>query len=198
MTPEIAKSLGLGENDGALVANVTPNSPAAKAGLKPGDVITAVGGKKVSRLQDLTRSVAESKARERVKLKVWRDGSTRTLGVVIGEAPSQQLAKTSGEAAQSQGRLGLTLGPLTLEVRKQYGLSENTEGVLIISVRPNSPAAQKGLRTGDVIEMVGQRRVSNPEDVVREVEQAVSAKREAVLLLVGRNDGRQFVALNLA
>jgi serine protease Do len=198
VTQAIAQSLGLSEDDGALVAQVTPDSPAAKAGIEPGDVITAVGGKQVVRLQDLTRSVAETKAKERVKLEVWRDGSTQTLTVVIGDMPGQRVTKASSETAPSQGRLGLALAALTPEGRARHGLSENTEGVLVVSVRPNSPAAKQGLRPGDVIEMVGQQRVSSPAEVVREVERAVAAEREAVLLLVGRSDDRQFITLNLA
>ncbi|MEE8212069.1 MAG: PDZ domain-containing protein, partial [Acidiferrobacterales bacterium] len=84
------------------------------------------------------------------------------------------------------------------EMRQRYRLSENTEGVLIVGVRPDSPAAKKGLRPGDIIVMVGQKQVSDPKEVVREVEKATADKRDAVLFLVQRDNDKQFVAVGLA
>jgi serine protease Do len=200
VTEDIAKGLGLKVTKGALVAAVQPDSPAAKAGVRPGDVIVEYNGEEVTRLKDLPRLVADTKADEKVRIKVWRDGKERTLKAVIAAMPSDELvaANDGADSARSGGKLGLSLAALTPEMRQRYRLSENTEGVLIVGVRPDSPAAKKGLRPGDIIVMVGQKQVSDPKEVVREVEKATADERDAVLFLVQRDNDKQFVAVGLA
>ncbi|MFQ6024235.1 MAG: DegQ family serine endoprotease [Acidiferrobacterales bacterium] len=201
VTKEIGESLGLKEPKGALVASVDPDSPAAKAGVRPGDVIIAYNGDEVERMKDLPRLVAETKIDKKVKMTVWRDGKKHTLKVMIASTPGEEMVaadEKSGKGMQSRGKLGLSLAALTPEMRRHYRLSENTEGVLIVGVRDASPAAKNGLRAGDVIVTVGQKKVSNPDEVVHEVKEATAAKRDAVLFLVERNGDKQFVALSLA
>ena len=200
VTEDIAKGLGLKETKGALVAAVQPDSPAAKAGVRPGDVIVEYNGEEVTRLKDLPRLVAETKADAKVRIKVWRDGKERALKAVIAAMPSDELvaANDGADSARSAGKIGLSLAALTPEMRQRYRLSANTEGVLIVGVRPDSPAAKKGLRPGDTIVMVGQIQVSDPKEVVREVEKATADERDAVLFLVQRDNDKQFVAVGLA
>ena len=202
VSSDIAQSLGLEEDIGALVTSVVPDSPAAEAGIVPGDVITAFNGETIAHMKELPWLVAEAKANETMQLQVWRHGKQHTLKAVIGAMPGdeQMLAgnEDSDKDVKPTGKLGLALGAITPEMRQRYGLADDIDGALVMNVREDSPAAKKGLRVGDVIAMVGQTDVSTPRDVVREVEQALAANSDVVLLLVARGDNEHFVALNLA
>lgn len=201
VTSDIAQSLGLKEDIGALVAGVVPDSPAAEAGILPGDVITAFNGQTITHMKELPWLVAEAKANESMQLQVWRHGKQRTLEAVIGALPGDEqmlAANDTDKDAKPTGKLGLALGAITPELRQRYGLADDVDGALVMNVREDSPAAKKGLRVGDVIAMVGQTDVSTPRDVVREVEQALETNADVVLLLVARGDNEHFVALNLA
>jgi serine protease Do len=196
---DVANSLEMSNPQGALIANVATGSPAAEAGLRPGDVILSFNGKKVSKMKDLPWLVADVKAGKKVKIEVWRDGKQRTLKAIIQSTPEQNAkrASVSNPEKGSAGKLGLKLAAISSDLRQRYRIPSDSKGVLILGVVPNSPADAKGLRAGDIISMVGQTRVDTPEDVVREVKKA-SVKSKAILLLVQREDREQFVALNLA
>ncbi|MFQ5995354.1 MAG: DegQ family serine endoprotease [Acidiferrobacterales bacterium] len=196
VTEDVAKGLGLKEAKGALVAEVVAGSPAAKAGIETGDVIMEYNDKDVARMKDLPRMVAETKAKTNVNIKVWRKGEEHMLRAVIAKMPGDEVITDAGSDARPKGKLGLSLAPITPELRQQYRLSDSTEGAVIVGVRPNSPAAKKGLRIGDVITMVGQKKVSNPQEIVNEVKRATKSERDSVLLLVKRGDDQHFVALN--
>lgn len=201
VTSDIAQSLGLKEEIGALVASVVPDSPAAEAGIVPGDVITAFNGETIAHMKELPWLVAEAKANETMQLQVWRHGKQHTLEAEIGAMPGDEqmlAANDTDKDAKPTGKLGLALGAITPELRQRYRLADDIDGALVVNVREDSPAAKKGLRVGDVIAMVGQTDVSTPRDVVREVEQAFEANSDVVLLLVTRGDNEHFVALNLA
>jgi serine protease Do len=196
VTPEIAAGLGLDKPEGALVAAVTPDSPAAKAGIKQGDVIVGIDGKPIERLKDLSLHVANQKAGTKVKMSVWRDGRTRELQASIGQMPQQLAQAGSSSADQSEtGKLGLALAPLTPELRQRFELDDDVKGVVITAVRPGSPAAEIGLRPGDVVKQVNQTDVTAPRQLVEQIEVARKDGRQAVLLLVARGDGQRFVAL---
>lgn len=200
ITEEIAHSLGLEDSRGALVAGVMPNSPAAKAGIKPGDIITRFNDEELTRMKDLPWLVANIEADQEVDVEVWRQGKLRTLDAVIEATPqaNEQVAQLDGDNAGSEAQLGLALAPLTPELRQRYQLSAEAQGAVIVQVQPGSPAEAQGLQAGDVISMVGQTPVQQPQDVVREVKKATAAKREAVLFLVTRGDQEQFITLDLA
>ncbi len=196
VTEDLAKGLGLKEPKGALVASVVADSPAAKAGVQTGDVIIGYNGKQVTRMRDLPLMVAETKANTRVDVKVWRKGKEHTLTTTIARMPKEQTVAASDHQAVEGGKLGLALAPVTPEARQQYQLPEDTKGAVIVGVRPDSPAADTGLRVGDVITMVDQKPVSGPQDVVNQVKQATS-KHESIVMLVKRGDTQQFVAINM-
>jgi serine protease Do len=201
VSEEIAASLDLEAEQGALVASVVGDSPAAAADLQPGDVILEYDGQTVREMRELPRMVAATAAGSDVQVKLWRGGKAHTKTVTVGRSEeSAQLAEAADEPApeRAPARLGLALAPLTPESRAQYGVGAEVSGALVVEVRPGSPAAAKGLRPGDIIKMVGGTRVEAPDDVRTEVNRAVEQAKSAVLLLVTRDGNDRFVAVKVA
>ncbi|QQP90391.1 DegQ family serine endoprotease [Skermanella sp. TT6] len=206
VTPEIAESLGLRSATGALVASVTPNGPAAEAGIQAGDVILTFDGKEVNEMRRLPRVVAETGVEEQVPVKLWRRGQEQTVRVKVGELEAAEesgiLAAVPDEPAptapESVEALGLKLTGITPELRQQFDINEQLRGVLVTEVAGNSSAAEKDLRPGDVIVEVGQEEVSTPQDVAAKVKAAKDANRKTVLLLIDRRGDLRFVALNVS
>jgi serine protease Do len=197
VTPEIASGLGLDGAKGALVAAITPDSPAAKAGLKQGDVILSVDGQDIERLRDLTFHVAGRKAGDKLTMSVWRDGANREVQASVASMPKEQVAKAGEQPSthEKTGALGLGLAPLNPETRQRFGLDEDTKGVVIANVRPDSPAAEAGLRQGDVVVSVNQTAITAPRQVSEQVAKARKDGRPTVVVLIARGGAQQFVAL---
>jgi serine protease Do len=200
VTEDIADTLGFDDRSGALVASVIDGSPAEKAGIKTGDVIRKFDGEAVKQMRELPKLVANVPADRKVEIEVWRAGEVRTLHVTIGATPEQ--GQTVAEAGAAPGldkpKLGLSLAPLTPETRRQFRVPSATEGVVVTEVMPGSPAARKGFSQGDVIKMIGGKRVSSPIEVVNAVERAVKAEQSSVLILVERDGSNRFVAVRFA
>jgi serine protease Do len=199
---DLASTLGLDEAEGALVAQVTPDSPAAGAGFKQGDVILSYGGKQIENLRDLTGAVADTAAGTEVDVVVWRDGGEQTIEVEIGQMPGQeQMAALSGDQQQPEEsdapKLGLMLSQLTPDAREQFELPADAEGVVVTDVQPGSPAAEKGLQRGDVIVQADRKQVSDPKAVADAVREAAERGADTVLLLVQRDGQNRFVAIGL-
>jgi serine protease Do len=210
VTDELAETLGLEDASGALVADVTVGGPAEEAGLAPGDVIVEFDGREVPRMRDLPRIVAETLVGREVDVLIIRDGEEVTVGVTIGrledgerliasQEQEEQDAKAQEEeeaAEPLQSALGLSLSPLTDDLRTQYEISERVSGVLIIGVEDESSAADKRIQAGDVIVEVGQQPVGSPEEVVARVQELEGEGRGSVLLLLAnRNGDLRFSAL---
>ncbi len=199
MSKEIAGSIGLDSEEGALVLGVTPDSPAAKAGLKQGDVIRSVDGKKVGEFRDLARLVAGAGPEKSVKLGVWRDGRETPVSVSLARTPSDKTASVEpgrdAPAAEQASALGLGLAPVTRETRQRYNLPEAAKGAVVINVKRGTPAAEAGIRAGDIIVKAGDKTVAAPDDVIAGVKAAKD--RKAVLLLVTRQGNERFVAVPL-
>jgi len=195
VSAEVAESLGLTGEGGTLVANVEPDSPAAKAGLKPGDVVVAVNGKPLENVKALARAVADSRPGSALTLEVSRDQKTRSVQVLVGTPPGAGQVADASEPVEagSTPRLGLALAPLTAESRAQFGIGKGKEGVIVTRVERDSPAARAGIQPGSLISMVGQRPVAAPEDVVKAVAAAAAEKRPSVLLLVEVEGEKSFV-----
>jgi serine protease Do len=190
----MAKAMHLSDKSGALVAAVQPDAPAARAGLEPGDVITAVNGQSVKNPRDLAVNIASVQPGEEAKLQVLHDGETKTITVKVGQMPNEQVA--SNEPAQEpKERIGLALAPLSPELRSQLDVPEGTRGAVVRNVAPGSPADQAGLQTGDVIVGVGGKKVASPSDAANAIRGA--AKEHAVALRIIRNGEPAFVAVNL-
>ncbi len=195
---DMAKALGLEKPEGALVSSVEPDSPAAAAGLKPGDVILAFNGKKISTLRDLTRAVAKAGPGAKAKIEILRGGDRETVTATLGEMPTETVARATPEAESGQPKLGLMLAPLDESTRRELGVERSEGGVVVAGVQPNGPAAEKGIREGDVILSVGSHKVKQPKDVVEAVKKAFREGRKAVLLRILRDGETRFVAVPLA
>nr|WP_244435223.1 PDZ domain-containing protein [Methylobacterium sp. B34] len=202
VTPEIADSVGLPGAKGALVAEVTADSPAQRAGLHQGDVVLSYAGKPVTTLRDLTRNVAETKAGDTVDLKILRDGREKTVAVRIDRlTDQQQMASADGDTGKgSAGReevapvKGLKLAPLDPAARKRLGIGEEVQGVVVTGLAANVDVP---IRPGDVIERIGDTEVKSPADVRRQVTEAEKAGQKALLMLINRQGNESFVALKL-
>jgi serine protease Do len=194
VTKEIADSLGMKAAEGALVAGTQPDSPAVKAGLKIGDVITTLNGAKVKDARDLARQVAGMAPNSTLQIGFLRNGKEETAQVTIAQLQNQPTHKRETPPPETgrnapTSRLGIAVAPAA----RVMGIGE--QGVAIIRVDPNGTAAEAGLRPGDVILQLGGSDVSNPDDVVRALDAAATQKKQHVLALVRRNDREMFIAL---
>ncbi|MGT2436552.1 Do family serine endopeptidase [Bradyrhizobium betae] len=195
VTADIADSLGLKEARGAIVDTPQDGSPAAKAGIEAGDVITAVNGTSVKDSRDLARTIATLAPGSSVKLDVFHKGDSKTMTLALGELPNEQHAKAGeGKAQPGAGtpRLGLSLAP----AGDVQGAGQ--KGVVVTEIDPEGPAAQRGIQTGDVILNVGGKPVANVGEVRSELAQAKSSGKKSVLLQVKSAEATRFVAVPLA
>ncbi len=201
VTDEIAESIGLDTPAGALVASVTSNSPAAKAGIEAGDVIVSFDGTDVPNMRILPRLVAKTDIEKSVEVKILRKGTEKTLTVKIGrleegKAKEQSKTETPKGESKTQSLLGLSISPLTEELRKRYRIGKKVKGVVITSVDPGSVAAQKNIKAGNVIVEVTQEEVKTPNDVQKRVQEIKGSGRKSVLLLISDPKGDlRFVAV---
>ena len=191
VTPEIADSLGLKNSEGALVAEPQADSPAAKAGVKAGDVITALNGAPVKDSHDLARKIGAMAPGTSVTLGMLRNGEQKTVSLTLGQLPEQQQAKadTSETPNGDVARLGLTLAPAG-DVAGAAG-----KGVVVTGVDPNGRAAEHGFQTGDVILDVGGKAVSKPSDVRDRLTDLRKEGKHTVLMRVKSADATKFVAM---
>jgi serine protease Do len=190
LTPELAKSLGLQEKKGALVAEVVKGSPAEKAGIERGDVIVEFDGKAVGESKDLPRNVASTSVGKTVTVKVSRDGKTLDRRVEVGEMEEKGVEVSRAPAAQKS--LGVSVQNVTPEMAKGLGLKKDT-GVVVTRVEAGSPAAEAGIQRGDVIQEVNRTPVKNVEDFVQKVEKAKG--QESVLLFIQRGQWNLYAAV---
>ena len=190
----MAKAMHLNGMSGALIAGVQNDTPASRAGLEPGDVITAVNDQAVKNPRDLAVNIAAVQPGDEAKLQVLHDGDSKAVSVKVGQMPNEQVA--SNENAQpSRERIGLALAPLSPDLRSQLEVPDGTHGVVVRNVEPGSPAEQAGLQAGDVIVGVGGKKVSSPSDAASAIRGA--SKDHAVALRIIRNGEPIFVGVNL-
>ena len=192
LTPELAKGFQMSENAGALVASVQPDSPAARAGVKTGDVITQFDGKKVAHSSDLPRMVANTPVGRTVGLTVIRDGKPVSLDVTVAqmEESGQQVASASDE--ESKGALGLSVESITPDKAREMQLG-GSRGVLVRGVRSGSPAENAGIRPGDVITEVDHQAVPDVAHLKQVLDK--HPKGAPIVVMINRDGSSLYVAL---
>ncbi|HYD99975.1 MAG TPA: DegQ family serine endoprotease [Alphaproteobacteria bacterium] len=199
VTPEMASALGLGEARGALVAEVTPGSPAARAGLRQGDVIVGYQGQPVPSPRELTRSVAGTGIGTSAPLTFIRDGREQTVQVTVAKLEDEpQVAANDRAEPPGASGLGLSVATLDAETRARAGIEEDVNGVVVVGIGEESPAAQQGVRPGDVIQRVDGKPVASAKQMAEAVEEARRANKKAVALLLNREGNNRYVAVPLA
>jgi serine protease Do len=191
VTPDIAESLGLAKPEGALVADVMQDSPAAEAGIKVGDIIIEFDGHTIKDSNELPLLVARTPVGKVVKVKLLRNNNPVTVEVKIGELKEEEPTGERGSAAEEE--LGITVQPLTPDVAESLGLSRDLKGMVVARVEPGSPAEEAGLRRGDVILEVNREPVKDLASYRKALKAA--AGKKSVLLLVRRGENTIFIAV---
>ena len=207
VTDEIADSFGLKDTSGALVAEVSQNGPAKKAGIKPGDVILTFNGKKVEAMRRLPRIVAETPIGIDVPVELWRSGKKMKIIVRIGEleedavTQASEKRKTEDEKKPKSvklDRLGLSLEDMNSKLRKKFSIDANVKGVVVTKLDPNGLAAEKGVRLGDVLVEVDQTKVRTAVAVKMLITKIIESKnKKSVLFTINRQGSIRFLGLRV-
>ena len=204
VTNDLAEGLGLPSSEGALVADVTANGPAAKAGLQNGDLVTGFDGKPVQDSRTLPRLVADTPIGKTVDLDLVRKGKKLSVHVTVArlddgaeEAAPKTAKAASPKSISRLGQIGLTLLSIDGDARSKYHLGGEVQGVVVSAVDPDSPAGEKNFRPGDVIVEVQNQAVRTPDDVAKRVEADAKSGRKVELLLVNRSGDLAYVAIRL-
>ncbi|WP_048649138.1 Do family serine endopeptidase [Nitratireductor soli] len=188
VSKDIAESVGLDEEKGALVADAQDGEPAANAGIRSGDIIIAVEGETVASPKELARAVAGFAPGNEIDVTLWRDGKTESVKVTLSEMPGVETMASARDGAPQPSpmaaQFGLTVTP-----------AEDGPGLVVTDVEPGSAADERGIAPGDVILSVNSRQVKSGKDVEEAVAAAVKAGRKAVLVQIEREDASRFVAL---
>ena len=203
VTPAIVQAMQLNDHSqppaklGALVADVSADGPAAKAGVQPGDIIQSVNGDAVHSPGDLVTCITALKPGEDAQLGVLRNGQTQTIDVKLGTRPSEQTASAEGSGGSDEGgpHIGLALAPLTPQEREQLNLPSGTHGALIAGVESGSAAEAAGLQQGDVVLGVGEKPVSNPRDAIAAIGRAREGNHPVALRIL-RDGHAEFVVVS--
>lgn len=204
VSEEFANSLGLGKPRGVLLASVTKGGPAAAAGLEPGDVLLKFDGREISESRRLPRMVADTKIGKQVEITYWRKNREEKARVTVGELPSgakadeeSDVPAKSAPAAKPQRVLGMGLLPLTPQLRAQFDIEPNVQGLIVESVEGTSDAAKRGLRPGDILLEINQSNVTTIAALKNAVAAAKKAGRDYVMLQVLRGGEGAFVTLSI-
>ncbi len=196
LTPELAQKFGLKQSKGALVGDISKGSPAEKAGIKRGDIITEYDGRKVKDVGNLRNMVAQSKVGTEVPVVILRGDKEYAVKVLIAELPRDLAESSQGGVPDEQtfeGLIGLNVMDLTREVARQLGLNKEEKGVVVIRVEPGSAAEEAGLRKGDVIQEVNRKRVERLDDYNKII--SGMQPGDTILLFVNRGGKKFYVTL---
>jgi len=190
MSPTLAKSFGFPQEGGALVGGVFPNTPAAKAGIKDGDIITEFNGKPVADANGLTLMISECPPDSDATVKVFRKGEMKTFTVRLGELPDQIASHEKGpknsNSSDTDALDGVTVDNLDRETREELNIPSDIKGAFVVNVNRDSNAADAGLQKGDVILEIDQQPVKSSEDAVNLAEKS---KGDQILVKIWRSQG---------
>jgi serine protease Do len=192
ITPELKGKLNLKDEKGALVADVTKDSPAHKAGIKRGDVIVSFDGKEIKEMRELPYVVGSTPVGKKVPVEVIRKGEKKTLQIKIGELKEE---KKPAEEGQPRPELGMTVEELTPQMARNLGLSE-TSGLVVVRVENNSPAEEAGVRSGDILLEIDQAPVKDLEDFHKKIQ--TYKKGDTILLLIKRGGATLYLTLKVS
>ncbi len=199
VTDDIAETLGVKENTGALISSVTPDGPAAKSGIEAGDVILRFDGKDVSTVRGLPRIVAQTPIGRTVDVELLRKGQKKNVKVLVARLVEDETVADKAKKAEptpEKALIGLKLAPLTDELRAKFSIDAKVNGVVITDIDPASPAASKNIKVGDVIVEAAQDQVAAVDDLIKSIEKVRKAGRKQVLLRIDGSKGdTRFVAL---
>ncbi|WP_421913822.1 Do family serine endopeptidase [Mesorhizobium sp.] len=191
VTSDIAESLGLKSQKGALVSSAQDDGPGKKGGITAGDVITQVDGKDVASPKELARMIGAYQPGKSVDVTVWRDGKAQSIKIDLGKLPNSDKQASNDQQQPAAPAKPDTLADLGLTVTK----SDNGKGLVVTDVDPDSDAADRGIQPGDVITAVNSAAVTTTDDVSKAMADAVKSGRKAVLMQITRDDNNRFVAL---
>jgi serine protease Do len=193
ITPDLAKAFNLPSAEGALVGDVSPDSPGAKAGLQKGDVITALNGQKIADYTDLRLRISQTAPGTRINMDVYRNGQKMQMTATLGEFPEKTQTAENAPQGESPALEGVQVENLSPDITQQLNLPSGTRGVVITRVDPDSTAAETGLERGDVIQEVNRKPVNN----VEQFRAAVRATgNQPLLLLINRGGSSSYVVIS--
>jgi len=201
VTPELAKEFDLPAQAGALVGDVTANSPAAKAGLHAGDVITEFNGEKVTDSRNLRLIVAQTAPGSKSTVKLLREGKERSVNVTLGELPTEQLAgdgerlRPGARRPKTEGLAGIEVSELDSRIRKEMSIPGDVRGALVAAVEPESQAYEAGLRPGDVILEINKQKTLSPRDVTEAIRKAKGGRLLMRVWGRGGGGGGRFIVI---
>jgi len=185
LTPQLASSFGVKDTRGALVSFVEDNSPAANAGMQRGDVIREANGTAINDQGELRNKIAELEPGNTLSLKVLRNGAEKSLSVKVAARPVETASKSAPVPdAGTSGKLGVAIQDLNPQIARQLGIPSSVTGVVVTQVQPDSPAADAGIKRGDVVQEVNRHAVKSASDF----RDAVSQSAKSLLLLIQRDD----------
>jgi serine protease Do len=191
VTPAVAKAFDRTDARGALVADVSANSPAQKADIERGDIILEVDGRPIADSNDLRMTISMMAPDSNVNLKVVRGGAERTVTVKLSELPTTEASAESNRGGSSNVLSGVSVENLDPESRTELGVPAGTQGVVVTDVQASSAAAEAGLRRGDVIQEVNRKPIKNTSDF----ERSLANSKDETLLLVNRNGSTLYLAV---
>jgi serine protease Do len=191
VTPAMAKAFGEKEARGALVGDVSADSPAQRSGLQKGDIILELNGKPVESANQLRMSISMMSPDTAVTLKVFRNGAEREVAVKLAELPTQQASVRDNPNGTKSSLSGISVEDMNPQTARQVGVPANTSGVVVTGISPSSPAVDSGLQRGDVIQEVNRQPVKNTSDF----ERAMRNSKDQTLLLVNRQGSTMYVAV---
>lgn len=202
-TDELAASKGLEEGGGIIITSINPDGPAQKYGFKVGDIILNWAGKETQDSRELQRAVARTRVGDTIKVKVMRDQKEITLSVEVAEQPADLFGSADPEASpENKSPLddhvlvqGMDLLPLNDLIRERFSINEDVQGVFIARIDRSSAAFKSGFREGMVITQVNSNDVTEPNEIVGLIEEAIAAERPSVLALISTGAGTLFLAL---